>query len=453
MQVSPKVSPFSCQTHIQTYINQGTASTICEFANTEKSANYRYRQKILNSHKICLQFCIRQSDQVKINFDNIRKWTLKTDGQNIEIKTEDNEADRESARRALLDFVTARHANPLPTPTSQAQATIPISQALSEYKVFQAKSTTALKTQKMGESVLDGLAKNLGGDFDMAQINDEVIESKWLEPRLEKVARTTAKRDLTFVRGFVNWASDKKRKYTPAPLTISLEATGESWSYLNSTDLKLIFTDLHQHAEKPWQLWIPILGLYTGARIAELASIKTGDVINKNGIDAVHLRGTKTDASDRVIPIHSDLIEMGFLEYATARQELKKEMLFDIQHSAQNGAGAQASKWYTAYKSKVGLRDRLKVFHSFRPTIVDHLKQASSPFEARCQYVGHDSGGGVHNKIYGRNELNLKIIKEEVVERIDWQTYCGWELNIENLKEKADLFTNEILNKTSKHKA
>ncbi len=241
---------------------------------------------------------------MKINFDNIKKWTLKTDGQNIEIKTEDNEADRESARRALVDFVTARNANPLPTPISQAQATIPISQALSEYKVFQAKSTTALKTKKMGESVLNGLVKELGSDFDMALINDEVFESEWLEPRPNAVARATAKRDLTFIRGFVNWASDKKRKYTPAPLSISLEATGESWAHLNSTDLKLIFTDLHKHAEKPWQLWLPILGLYTGARIAELSSIKIDDVINKNGIDAIHLRGTKTDASGRGSPSH-----------------------------------------------------------------------------------------------------------------------------------------------------
>ena len=44
---------------------------------------------------------------MKINFDNIQKWTLKTDGQNIEIKTEDNDADRASARAALVDFISA----------------------------------------------------------------------------------------------------------------------------------------------------------------------------------------------------------------------------------------------------------------------------------------------------------------------------------------------------------
>ena len=246
------------------------------------------------------------------------------------------------------------------------------------------------------------------------------------------------------MRGFVNWACDKKRKYTPAPLTINFEATGESWSYLNSQDLQLIFNDLHKHVEKPWQFWLPILGLYTGARIAELASIKTASILNKNGVDAIHLKGTKTDASDRVIPLHKDLIELGFLRLAEARRISNKEMLFDIHKSDQNGWGAAASKWYTAYKNKIGLTDKLKVFHSFRPTIVDHLKQAGAQFEARCQYVGHDSGGGVHSKIYARNEFNLKMIKVEVVDKIDWKAYCGWSPNLNQLKLKADFFTDVI---------
>ena len=45
-----------------------------------------------------LLLCRAMIKNMKINFDNVQKWTLKTDGQNIEIKTEDNDADRASAR-------------------------------------------------------------------------------------------------------------------------------------------------------------------------------------------------------------------------------------------------------------------------------------------------------------------------------------------------------------------
>ena len=215
-----------------------------------------------------LLLCRAMIKNMKINFDNIQKWTLKTDGENIEIKTEDNDADRASARAALVDFISAGYGKASTPAEIKLLSTVTIATALSEYKTFLSKSATALKTQKMGESVLNGLVNNLGAEFDMAQINDEIIETWWLEPRLEKVARTTCKRDLTFIRGFVNWAADKKRKYTPAPLAITLEASGENWAYLNQQDLSLIFDNLGKHAKEPFQLWMPIIGLYTGVHFA-----------------------------------------------------------------------------------------------------------------------------------------------------------------------------------------
>lgn len=383
--------------------------------------------------------------QMKIDPSKIKSWTLKSDGQNIEIITEDNDADRASAKEALVAFVHARRSSlteqlQQKIRQEEVKATMPIVAALAEYDGFLASSKIAVKSQRMAMSTLKHLVNILGSQFDMSQLSDEVIEDKWLAIRLTQVAETTTKRDLSFIRSFVEWAADKKRKYTPAPLTLSIEAEGESWSYLNAHDLKLIFDALPQHADAAWKFWIPILALYSGARVAEVTSIKTEYVFEKSGIDAVRLAGTKTDASDRDIPLHPDLLLLGFLEYVAARRKAKQEYLFDVRHSNQNGAGATVSKWYTAYKKAIGLKDPLKVFHSYRPTIVDHLKQAGASFEARCQYVGHDAGGGVHNKIYGRNELNLKVIKAEVVDKIDWKKYCGWEPDFVTLKVKADQF-------------
>lgn len=383
--------------------------------------------------------------RMTIDHQKIKSWTLKTDGENIEITTENNDADRASAKDAFVAFVQAKRTSLADSlqakiKNEQPKATMPIVAALAEYNNYLATTKIAVKSQRMAMSTLSNLISLLGSQFDMAQINDDIIEEKWLKLRLTQVAETTTKRDLSFIRSFIEWAADKKRKYTPAPLTISIEAEGESWSYLNASDLKLVFDVLPQHAETPWQLWIPILALYSGARVAEITSIKTEYVYQKNGIHAVRLAGTKTDASDRDIPLHKDILQLGFLEYVTARRKAKHEYLFDVRHHNQNGAGATVSKWYTAYKNTIGLKDKLKVFHSFRPTIVDHLKQAGAGFEARCQYVGHDAGGGVHNKIYGRNELNLTVIKTEVVDKIDWQKYCGWQPNFGALKAKADEF-------------
>lgn len=392
------------------------------------------RTRDINQAKLYANVMHATIFDMKINQDLIKNWTCEINGENIKITTTDDPADRASGEAFGLKILAQRaQTQDSYSSVVQKRVTKTLGEALLEYYQHLEKSELALKTQKMTQSTLSDLVKRLGGAFNMSELSDELIEEKWLNVRLAQVAKTTAKRDLTFIRGFVQWASDSKRKYTHAPLTLTLEAKGENWSYLNAHDLKLIFDNLHIHAQEPWQIYIPVIALYTGARISEIASLKTDDFIEKNGINAMRLRGTKTDASDRTIPLHQDLIALGLLKYTTTRRNNNKSNLFDIKSHDQNGAGATASKWFTKYKKTIGLTDKLKVFHSFRATIVDHLKQAGVEFEARCQYLGHDSGGGVHNKVYGRNELNLQIIHDEVVAKIDWQKYCGWHLDMEVL--------------------
>lgn len=154
----------------------------------------------------------------------------------------------------------------------------------------------------------------------------------------------------------------------------------------------------------------------------------------------MRIAGTKTKASEREVPIHNDLISLGFLEYVSHIRANNKRQLFNIQMHTQNGAGATASKWFTKFKQSIGLNDQLKVFHSFRPTLVDCLKQNGVGFEERCQYVGHDAGGGTHNIVYARNELNIRALKEKVVDKIDYKVYCGFDLDIDELKKKAASF-------------
>ena len=390
-------------------------------------------QALIESHK--LSATILQMKINQINLSKVKGWTLESDGQNIKVTTEDNDADRKSATEALVALVQAQSlkAQQSSSKSEPTQSTISISHALIEYTTYISKTSTVEKSQKMAISAIKHLQKILGDDFNMAELNDEVIEECWMQQRLKEVAQTTAKRDLSFIRSFISWGADRKRKYCPAKLTITMEATGENWAYLNKNDLSNIFSNLHSHVGKPYQLWIPLLGLYTGARVSELAGLKVNSIYEKTGLNVMHISGTKTDASDRHIPIHHDLLQLGFLEYVESRRIKNKVQLFDI---SKNDGGKVVSKWYTSYKKKIGLTDKHKVFHSFRPTLVDHLKQTGVDFEARCQYIGHDSGGGVHNKIYGRNELNLTIIKNNVVDKIDWLKYCGWQLDINFLKYK-----------------
>ncbi len=398
------------------------------------------KTKDLATARLAAEVARATLSQMTIDPTKIKSWTLEIEGDKLKIQTENTPEDRASALEAVKIMAESRQPQDTYKSNIQNRLTKTLGEAVLEYSPVLAKCNIALKTQRMAESTLSDLAKKLGGTFNMHLLSDEVIEDKWLIPRLESVAATTAKRDLTFIRGFIGWASDKKRKYAPAPLTLTVAAKGENWDYYSSSDLKLIFDSLPSNAAEAWQFWIPLLGLYTGARISEIASLKTDGFIEKNGVKAMKLEGTKTLASRRTIPIPTDLITLGLLDFVASRRDLNKVFLFEIKSHNQNGAGATVSKWYTKLKKRINLDGEYKVFHSFRSTLVDHLKQAGVDFEARCQFVGHDAGGGTHNKVYGRNELNLQKIHDDVVMKINWQQYCGWSPDLNQLKVKADTF-------------
>lgn len=360
------------------------------------------------------------------------------------ITTDGTPEDHERAKDALIALVMAQahlksgssHAFPNTTPKIATKLVDSIKDYISDLS----KSNQAEKSKKMAISTLNGLIDLLGHEFPAYQFSDDVLQNKWLSERLKQVAKTTIKRDLSLIRSYSTWASNPSRNHLPAPLTFKIEAKGEHWSYLNCNDLKLIFDGLVEHARKPWHFYIPLIGLFTCARIGEIASLKTEHIYFKSGLNVMHLPGTKTDASPRDIPIHPTLVELGLLKLAEIRKGAGQEMLFDITPSAQNGYGAAPSKWFTQYKNKIGLLGDNKVFHSFRHTIIDHMNQLDVPFAHQCQYTGHDKGGGVHNKVYGREALSLKSMQTNVIEKLNWLEYCGWELDEIKLKELANSF-------------
>lgn len=63
--------------------------------------------------------------------------------------------------------------------------------------------------------------------------------------------------------------------------------------------------------------WCPWLAAYSGARIAELTHLEQRDIRTEAGVSVMDLRVTKT-GEPRTVPIHSHLIEQGFLAFVEA---------------------------------------------------------------------------------------------------------------------------------------
>ncbi|MDR5779165.1 site-specific integrase [Caballeronia sp. LZ065] len=151
--------------------------------------------------------------------------------------------------------------------------------------------------------------------------------------------------------------------------------------------------------------WMPLLALYTGARLEELAQLRPEDVQQSAYVDASGVQQSawilrisdigegqevKTAASRRRVPIHADLISLGFIEYA---QSVRGARLFPLLKMDSDGReGGLFGKWFGKQIRKLGISDRRMVFHSFRHLLKHAMRECGISEEVSDAITGHTSG-------------------------------------------------------------
>lgn len=193
----------------------------------------------------------------------------------------------------------------------------------------------------------------------------------------------------------------------------------------SSEDLQKLFTSpIYTDkipTNKPHQFWIPLIGLFTGARVNEICSLYLEDIraiddvpcfdINENHTD----KSVKEEASERIIPIHPVLIDAGFLGYVEKARKLGHDRLWSrLTWTKGNGYAGAFSQWYGRYLRKHVTKDRKIVFHSFRHTFIDNLKQHEVNQQVIEALDGHKDTtmtGSVYGKAYKVDVLYTNILK------------------------------------------
>jgi integrase len=106
----------------------------------------------------------------------------------------------------------------------------------------------------------------------------------------------------------------------------------------------------------------------------------------------------KTDASERVVPVHPEVIRLGFPQYVEARRSTdgNDAWLFPSVSPEQGRAGVPAwSQWFGRYLRAAGVTNKAKVFHSFRHTAKDALRRGRADHEVREALIGHAQASSV----------------------------------------------------------
>lgn len=131
---------------------------------------------------------------------------------------------------------------------------------------------------------------------------------------------------------------------------------------------------------KPYHchFWIPLLGLYTGARLEELAGLRVEDVKYAEGIHYLQivpheLRRLKTASSRRIVPLHPFIAkDCKFVDFVSTKPHREGGLVFgELLGLRQNDRlGHIISKWFSRAIRKVGVSES---FHSFRHTFISNL--------------------------------------------------------------------------------
>ncbi|WP_245688340.1 site-specific integrase [Vibrio sonorensis] len=116
-----------------------------------------------------------------------------------------------------------------------------------------------------------------------------------------------------------------------------------------------------------YQYWLPLLAIYTGARLNELCQLYTDDIARLDETWCIRIRAARPDQrlknlnSERVIPIHNELLRLGFLDFVKAQTH---DRLFCSLPLRRDGYGTVASKWFTRFKSSIALIVDMTSTHS-----------------------------------------------------------------------------------------
>ncbi|MEM9765790.1 MAG: site-specific integrase, partial [Pseudomonadota bacterium] len=159
--------------------------------------------------------------------------------------------------------------------------------------------------------------------------------------------------------------------------------------------------------------WGMLLGMFTGARLNEICQLSVSEIrqdgeiwfldISADGEDGKRL---KTKSSKRRVPLHSELIRLGFLKFRERRSNGPR-LFPDYSFSKNGGYGRNLGRWCNeSFLPKLGLKDQSLVYHSFRHTMVTRLGHAGVAEPIIQSIVGH-ARSGVTQEVYLREGYTL----------------------------------------------
>ena len=154
-------------------------------------------------------------------------------------------------------------------------------------------------------------------------------------------------------------------------------------------------------------------------RTNEICQLRLIDIKKQQNIWFIFVAGTeetkvKTDNAIRKIPIHPQLIDLGFIDYVTTQKKSKKGRLFWELTEDRDGFASHVSRHYNQrFLPAVGVWEKYtKVLYCTRHTFINKLYSEKVDENVIKNLVGHEKEFTM--KHYGGDPFTPELLLEEI---------------------------------------
>ncbi|MCE4313375.1 site-specific integrase [Xanthomonas hortorum pv. vitians] len=285
------------------------------------------------------------------------------------------------------------------------------------------KSRTLPKTYTIKMAAVDSLVAFLGAKTKLHTITRPDL-ARWYQHMREKGASTpTLTNKQSYVGGkggFFDWAIASgyyPKGDNPASGHVSYSVREKrarrklGFKAYDREQIKTIFSPVNFERLSANARWAALIGLYTGARASEVGQLLVADVFKEGKIPCIRIsdegehQKVKTEVSLRTVPLHPDLLALGFMEWVdTCKAAGHKRLFPQARADAMNGQGNWITKAFSRHLAEIGKEwpKAKRGFHSLRKSVIQELQGAGCPSELRAQIVGHELDDE-HHATYSRD--------------------------------------------------
>ncbi len=184
-----------------------------------------------------------------------------------------------------------------------------------------------------------------------------------------------------------------------------------------------------KHLIRDHRFWMPWIMMFSGARLGEVAQLLVADIRVEHDIAIMHIteqgghgKRTKTKGSMRSVPVHSELLKLGLLEFRDVAASSGQVRLFpEVAIPSDGQIAAQFSREFGRYLERLGMKSgRGLSAHSFRHGFVDKARKAGFTDDEIALVVGHDKPTMTGR--YGTERQGTLAFRQRIVESVLFPT-------------------------------